>query len=725
MIRLTLLLLIYGLLASSYSHANSNKSYPQQNTNNGAVSIPLATYNEFIEQGRDIVEAAPASYAMAPATVRIKVNENNDNFTADVNIKMHIETFEDKWSLIPIIPVGAAITRVKIDGKYIQLVQGSEWLLWPKQKSGRVELSLDYTIDASRSDQGYTLAVPMPKSSASDLGVDFPAKDIDVAIVPATNIKTSNRNKSTKITASIPATSALQISWTKPSEKEYVINRADYKGKFNNNALTFTADYDVEILSGSTIKLPIISNQTTLMAVNVDEKEATIIEEDSQFNVLVSGRGKHKVKVEFESAIIQKNGPPSVSLNIPKVPISKFTLQIPGNKDLQVSPTTSVRSNFKNNQTNATVFLPLSDNVTFSWSDAIPVDVLAKFRANAIIYHALYAEEGVIHGRAVIDYNVTHGETSSLSFSLPESAQVNLVESSMKGISDWTETEDSKTKTNLITVFFDRPIKKSYQLSVLYEQLIASKPSPSPSIEADPKQAIILPLLTAADMHRQRGVVALLVGNELSMTPVLEEKVTRVGENQLPAFFKNKINLTIAHTYKYSNSAASISVNTVAPERQQGKFNAQVDTLISLAEVTLHGSASVHIDVKSGSLIDLELKLPLNINVLNVSGPSLRSFKVNPDGDRQTIAVEFTQEISGQFRLDVSYEKILGDSISEIYVATIDAPDAEVERGRIAVEALTSVEVQAGKTEQLSSLEVSELPKQLVLKNNQPNLTGV
>jgi hypothetical protein len=49
---------------------------------------------------------------------------------------------------------------------------------------------------------------------------------------------------------------------------------------------------------------------------------------------------------------------------------------------------------------------------------------------------------------------------------------------------------------------------------------------------------------------------------------------------------------------------------------------------------------------------------------------------------------------------------------------------AEVEQGRIAVEALAAVEVQVASFDQLSSLDPSELPQQLILKTTNPILLG-
>jgi len=163
-------------------------------------------------------------------------------------------------------------------------------------------------------------------------------------------------------------------------------------------------------------------------------------------------------------------------------------------------------------------------------------------------------------------------------------------------------------------------------------------------------------------------------------------------------------------------------VRAVAPERKQGKFDAQVDTLISIGDVTMKGSATVEINVKSGAILALALRLPRDVNVLGVTGPSIRSHEVRSGDDHQSIDIDFTQEMEGQFRLEVNYERIMGDSERESRVPTVSVADAEVEHGRIAVEALSAAEVRATAADQLSSLDVNELPQQLVLKTTNPIL---
>jgi hypothetical protein len=230
-----------------------------------------------------------------------------------------------------------------------------------------------------------------------------------------------------------------------------------------------------------------------------------------------------------------------------------------------------------------------------------------------------------------------------------------------------------------------------------------------------------LPLLAARNVGRQRGMVALLSSSDLTLDPTEEGETTRVGENQLPGFVRDEIELTIAHTFKYTDTPPVMTVSPSVPERVAGRFDAQVDSLISLGDVTLTGSTTIELHVKSGGVEQLELVLPEGTNLLNLSAPSLRTYRINDDDDR-VVELEFTQEMEGHFKIDLSYERILGGDEAEVGASTVRVRGADVEQGRIAVEASSAVEVLPSVTDELSPIDVGELPRQLVLQTTNPIL---
>jgi hypothetical protein len=680
----------------------------------GEVRVPLETYRQLVEQANRDARPAPAAYAIGVSLIDVAIVDDDKRTTAAVSVKFNIETFEDEWTLVPVLSSGAALGDATVNGAPVQLVQGPDGLAWSTDKAGIVTMELRYSVDARRSESGFTLPLPVPRAAATNLRLAYPGTGVDLAIIPAADLQSTEGANSTLFVAKIPSTSSVLVTWRSASLQSHAVSRARYTGEIQGHALNWDAEFDVEVFEGELVKLPLMPSTVTLGELRVDGEQATVVEEYGQFVTVVKGRGMHKVSVSFQVPVTTENGPPRASLQVPRVPVSRFQLNLPGKKEVTVNPTANVVTTHEDDATVATVFVPMSETVVFSWVDAVPEDVRTQVRANATLYHAVHAEEGVLHVHGLVVYEINRGETNLLKLQVPRDAQVTSVTSPNGGVSDWTESAGGGATSKTVSVFLDRAVKGEFVLDVAYEHLLGGGER---ALEPVP-----VPLLAADDVHRQRGMVALLAGPELTLQPMVEDRMARVGENQLPAFVRNLLTMSVAHTYKYTERSPELVVKAVAPERKQGKFDAQVDTLISIGDVTMKGSATVEINVKSGALLALTLRLPEGVNVLGVTGPSIRNHEVRAGDDSQSINIDFTQEMEGQFRLEVNYERIMGDGDPEPRVPTVSVADAEVEHGRIAVEALSAVEVRATAADQLSSLDVNELPQQLVLKTTNPIL---
>jgi hypothetical protein len=355
----------------------------------------------------------------------------------------------------------------------------------------------------------------------------------------------------------------------------------------------------------------------------------------------------------------------------------------------------------------------MTERVAFSWSEAVPEDVRAELRSNAATYHLIHAEEGVLYVRALVAYEITRGESNVIDLLLPPGVQINRIDSASGAVADWRLAKPREDGRRVVSVFLDRQLRGELLIDVYYDRSLGTGAQTT---------GIDLPLIRPADAKRQKGMVALLSSSELTLNPLDSVDATKVGENQLPAFVREAVEMTVAHTYKYTEKLPQLVVEAAEPDRVQGKFDVQVDTLISLGDVTLTGSASVQVNVKSGRIMDFRLELPEGVSLLNLTAPSLRTYKINEELGRRFVDVEFTQEMEGQFRLDLTYERILADADAEVDVPTLAVDGAEVEQGRIAIEALSAVEVQPAVTDQLSSLDINELPQQLVLRTTNPIL---
>lgn len=698
----------------------------------GQVEIPLDLYNRLVESSRptQTERPAPAPYALGNATMKVTVAPG-ERFSAEVNVVLPVDVLEDGWTLVPILPAGTAVSSVLLDGAAVQLISAHGDLALGIRNRRTASLNITYRVDGQRAPKGGFFALPTPAASSISMTATWPSARFDVAVIPSAGTRVERRSNGLRVTATIPTTRGVQLSWRAPSEHEHSLSRASYQGTLQGDAVLWRGTYDVEVWSEGAITLPLLWDGVTMSNVLVDGKAAPILQQNHMFATRIDGRGRHQVQLDFEVPVERGEGPPNILMNVLAVPVSQFELVLPGKKEVSVTPASHVAQTVRDGRTIATVNVSLTDEVSMSWTEAVPDEVKAEVRANAGIYHLAHAEEGVLYVRALVDYEVSRGETSQLRFAVPPDVQVNRVDEASGAVADWRLAQEGEQQE--VRVFLNRQLQGSLQLDIAFDRSLGAGKNPGSTAAegaedagdaaAERADAFQIPLLRSLDTQRQRGMVALLQSQDLTLEPVAERGATRVGENQLPAFVRQLSELNVAHTFKYVEEAPRIDARAATPERQQGRFDARVDTLLSLGEVTLKGASSIEIDVKSGQIMELDLDLPVGANLLALSGPSLRDHEVETGADgRQRVHLEFTQEMAGQFRLEASYERLLADDEQLIEVPTLGVQGAEVEQGRLALEALSAVEVGVDSAEQLTVLDINELPQQLVLRTTNPIL---
>ncbi|NIM27882.1 MAG: hypothetical protein GTO67_08120, partial [Gammaproteobacteria bacterium] len=75
----------------------------------GEVRVPLDTYRRLVEQASQVPKPAPAAFAIGVSHVNVTVIDDEKHTTARVEATIDIETFENQWTLVPILPPGAAL----------------------------------------------------------------------------------------------------------------------------------------------------------------------------------------------------------------------------------------------------------------------------------------------------------------------------------------------------------------------------------------------------------------------------------------------------------------------------------------------------------------------------------------------------------------------------------------------------------------------------------------
>lgn len=656
---------------------------------------------------------SPVRYLISDVVAEVAIRSSGkEQNVAYVTYTGKITLTDKEWTTVDLLPHGTQIVAVAIDSSKTDLRAVASGLAWISRSQGEHKFSISIQAPVVAQNGGFHVSIPGIGEAGYEVTADLPANSFAATVIPAHSVEAASQGASTKLKANVPRGSkGFQITWSTTAKERYALSSAHYKGlQLSDKSILMSAEIRAELFDDKPQDIDLFSQSVTLETITVDGEMAPVLLGKNSLGVQIRGKGKHSIKAGFSLPIVNSNSP-GVSFSIPLVPVTKVELELDGQKDVTLKSGAWVDQSYASGKTLASFHVPLTTSIDVLWTEAVPDEVREELRANAEIYHTALADEGLVSFKAIADFKITRGETNLVEFDVPENAEINKVWTAKPGqIADWRLQEDP---SRVLQIFLNQKVSQDSRFFVEYDQSLSGE------IE---QQKLPVPLLRARGVNRQKGMVVLLSSKDLTLKPIEDRGMNRVGENQIPSDVKNLVTSPVSHTFKYLQSTPELFVQVARPERKQGRIDAMVQTLVSLGDVSLKGQTTVIVNVKSGSIEDLDISIPEEVNVLSLTAPSLRNYDVQAEQGRKIVQLAFTQEMEGQFLVNLSYEVILGEDIKELTVPNLRVDQAEVEQGRIAVEALSNVEVQPAQAKELSSLDPKELPQQLVLKTTNPIL---
>lgn len=159
-----------------------------QDARSGQVELPLDVYDQLVESTRDPRQPprpAPARFTLGQARVEVTVDDGAPRPSARVNVRLKIQVLEDEWMLVPVLPAGTAVDGASVGGAGVQLLSTPAGLAWSTRESGTYDMDLAYRVDVSRSADGLSLPVPVPRAASTTLTATLPGTGLDVAVIPS------------------------------------------------------------------------------------------------------------------------------------------------------------------------------------------------------------------------------------------------------------------------------------------------------------------------------------------------------------------------------------------------------------------------------------------------------------------------------------------------------------------------------------------------------------
>lgn len=687
----------------------------------GSVQVPLGEWQRMTSGGSRPIPPA----ALGVANVDIDVHDEEGRIVATATASLTVRASAE-GAMAVLLPPGTAIDSATVDGEEIALVTTADGLAWIADGPGAHHVSLTYQIEGGRSEQGASVALPLPPAPSVHVHASLPPEASDAAMVPAVGVRRGSGGGSPTLDATVPGGGATQLAWHAMGAAEIAApSRATYHGVLSlsgtsEDAVRFDVTLDVDLGSDAPVPITLFPTDVALGSVTVDNADAPIRVVDGHFAAIVSGHGRHTIRASIEVPIDGSSGLPAADIQIPEVPVSRFEIELPDGKDLRVSPTVAVSHERSRTGDLAVFHVPLTDSVHLEWPEALPDEATStepgetEVRSSATLVHVLRAEEGLLRGRVHAGWDVAHGATSRFDLSVPPGVDVSAVNVDVATVADWRVSEPHDGARTL-SVFLDREVSGPVAMTIDFDLLRTESASAAPA-------PFDVPLLAAQGVWRQTGMLAMLATHDLVLEPGETDDAARVGENQLPPEVRSEIDATIAHVFRWTDVPPHVTAAIHPRPHEDARFDARVDTLVTLGDVSTTAGAAFDVHVKSGTLTELSIALPDGSSLLEVSAPSLREHRVEDASGHPVVHLWFTQEMEGDLRVELRWERMGAAGETDVSAPIAHVEGADVEQGRIAIEATAAVELSARDAQGLSPMDVSELPEDLVLRSASPIL---
>jgi hypothetical protein len=635
--------------------------------------------------------------------------------TVRVAIQTELSIHGDGLAEVPLLPAELVLEDVRLAGAAGSLSHraGAHVLLVPAG-TRQAALQLNYLAPVQRDDAGGRVALvalpPLPSSTFTVMG-GGPA----VELWPASDLRRAGGTT----TGSVPVTAAAVVRWGR-EHADFRVVSSDYRVVINEriDAADVEATFAVT-MTAPTALLPIARDTVALMEVRGRGGALPLLVGDGLHRARLNGTGEHEVVARFRVPIDRSQGQPRVLVPLGAAPILRVRADVPGEREVTFDPpvplTARTTGEGERARTEVEGFLPPAAEVAVRWTEPRPSEELAV-RLNADTYQLLTIQEGVLRSRVVMRYQVLRGKAKELSIELPEG--VVLFRVAGDAIEDWRTYAATPDTPRQVRVTLGREMEGAYALELELETVISRE-------EGHP---LDLPIVRPIGVFRETGAIALFDGEKVGFAPVEAAQYSRAGEDALPVDIRQTLTERVSQALKHIGPPGPVATRIAAAKAREVRFDASVQTLYHVKEGALVGFASIMVELKSGREDKLVLSLPAEVNVLDVTAPSLNRHETveldPPVAGRKGLEIRLTRAVEGAIPIDIEFERLLEKETASLSLPDVRVLSADVEEGSFGVTADAGIEVQPGEARDLRQVAVNDLPNAVRLRSARDVLLG-
>lgn len=423
-----------------------------------------------------------------------------------------------------------------------------------------------------------------------------------------------------------------------------------------------------------------------------------------QYYLLVNGKGRRVVKIEFVSQLISEPGKNVLTLPVPPASISTLDLLIPEqNVQVDINPilaaTTSTVQQDGKEMTRLQAFLGgAGRQVQLTWQ---PRTQAAEQLAAVIIAdqrQTIEVTEAVIKYEVTFDYDIRRQGVDTFDIQLPGDFRVIAVNGN--NLSRWElQQGGAEGDPQVLNVKLFSPAEGSYKLTVRMERFLKESQLKLPLTPIFTRQVLRRTGLIGITQSRRRSVEVVDANDQL-----VRVDVGRLGWKATPEG-------TTAWRFVSADYAAALDIDTIEP-----RLSVTHNWLLNIRPDAMELAGQLHYTVSRAGIFSLKLQLPEPWEGIRLEPESIvDDFEFTGQGADRVMNITLRSEREGTFSLNLTARasRSRPDADVNFQLPLAGAENLTLYRGQVLVNLAESLRAEISQIRQLNSIPVRQVNSSL------------
>ncbi|HLF84752.1 MAG TPA: carboxypeptidase-like regulatory domain-containing protein [Blastocatellia bacterium] len=385
-----------------------------------------------------------------------------------------------------------------------------------------------------------------------------------------------------------------------PPPLPFLLSRAAFKLRVDNESMSGTLDIDGEVLQKGPTKVPLASGLTVLEA-QQSQKPIPLMHEGSTHTVVVTGPGTFSVSLSVASALTVEAGRASFMLPVPPAGTALLSLEIPGNHaSVRIEPGLITQQTAPNDRTIVEATLEPGKPARVWWTarEVTAPAAQREVRFLSDIKTLISVGDSELRVAALCDITVIQGEPSEFRMPLPSGFELTEATGST--------LDSSEIRAGELILKVREPARRTHQFLIAIER-------------ASRDNKLDGPFLSLAGAQRETGELLVEGAGTMELTATEGGGLRRIDVREAGAVSRSLARFPLQAAFRYHRRPGDVpklalewnqfpdsGVLSAVAERATITTLANVEGK-SLTEVTLrlrnHAQPFVKVELPQGSTL--------------------------------------------------------------------------------------------------------------------------